>query len=142
MKLNETGPELSSKDIKRFEKKQGIKLPEPYKKFLTENNGGYPGKSLFKISDAQGESVLNIFFGIGDMYDNLADFIRIYKGRMPEEFFPIADDSNGNSICLGLEGQYQENIFFWDHEQENEDADMSNMYFLAKDIYEFVESLQ
>ena len=34
-----------------------------------------------------------------------------------------------------------ESIFFWDHEEENDGEDMSNMYFLAENIFEFVESL-
>jgi hypothetical protein len=43
---------------------------------------------------------------------------------------------------LGTKGPYYENIYFWDHEQEPVDPDdMSNMYFLANDIDEFIKRL-
>jgi hypothetical protein len=137
-KINNSGIELTSDLIKTFEIKNNIKFTELYTKFLLENNGGYPEKSTFKISDVQGESVLNIFYGI-DMYDNISDYLDIYEGRISTNFIPIADDSGGNVICLGIDKEYYEKIYFWDHENETED--MSNMYYLSSNIYEFVENL-
>ncbi|SDZ68857.1 SMI1-KNR4 cell-wall [Evansella caseinilytica] len=76
------------------------------------------------------------------MYDNLTDFIDIMEGRMPEGFIPIGDDPSGNTICLGTKEPYCEKIYFLDHEQEPEHPDdMSNMYFLANDINEFLDKL-
>lgn len=98
--------------------------------------------NLFKISDEQGPSVLNIFYGIGDMYDNLTDFIDIMDERLPLGFIPIGDDPSGNVICLGTKNPYYDKIYFWDHEHESENPDdMSNMYFLADDIDEFLDNL-
>ncbi|MCL1791108.1 MAG: SMI1/KNR4 family protein [Peptococcaceae bacterium] len=141
MKFSNSGNKLSLENITEFESKHNIKLPELYIRFLLEQNGGYPERSTFRISSSQGNTVLNVFFGIGDIYDNLDDYLDIYEDRMPSSFIPIADDPGGNVICLGIGGDYCENIFFWDHEQENDDADMSNMYFLARNIYEFIEAL-
>ena len=94
------------------------------------------------ISDEQGPSVLNILYGVGDMYDNLTDFIDIMDERLPVGFIPIGDDPSGNTICLGTKDPYYDKIYFWDHEQEPEDPDdMSNMYFLANDINEFLDNL-
>ena len=143
-KFKDSGKVLSIKDIKDFEEEQGIKLTELYTKFLLENNGGFPRKHIFNISESQGDDALRTFLIIGDKYYDLGEDIEIYKDRMPDEFIPIASDHYGNAICLGLWGKYHENIFFWDHELEccDEDPDMSNMHFLAKDIYEFVENLR
>ncbi|MFC7393463.1 SMI1/KNR4 family protein [Scopulibacillus cellulosilyticus] len=102
----------------------------------------YPEPNLFNISDEQGTSVLNVFNGIYDMYDNLEKVIDIYDYRFPNRFIPIGDDPASNVICLGTKEPYYENIYFWDHEQESENPDdMSNMYFLSSNINEFLDSL-
>ncbi|QNF29999.1 SMI1/KNR4 family protein [Metabacillus elymi] len=133
---------LSLEQIVQFESENDVKLTELYKKFLLKWNGGKVKPNLFKISDEQGPSVLNVFYGIGDMYDNLTDFIDIMNERLPSEFIPIADDPAGNTVCLGTKDTYYDNIYFWDHEQESENPDdMSNMYFLANDINEFLGDL-
>lgn len=133
---------LSLGQIEKFEIENNVKLTELYKEFLLKRNGGKVIPNLFMISDEQGPSVLNVFYGIGDMYDNLADFIDIMDERLPLGFIPIGDDPSGNVICLGTKDPYYDKIYFWDHEQELEyPDDMTNMYFLANDIYEFLNNL-
>src|SRR5699024_12370459 len=61
--------------------------------------------------------------------------------RLPEGFIPIGDDSNGNQICLGIKEPHYDHIYIWDHEDEQDEPDMSNMYFVANDIWEFLDSL-
>ena len=133
---------LSLEQIEKFEIENNVKLTELYKAFLLKWNGGKVIPNLFMISDEQGQSVLNVFYGIGDMYDNLTDFIDIMDERLPLGFIPIGDDPSGNVICLGTMDLYYDKIYFWDHEQEPEDPnDKSNMYFLANDINEFLDNL-
>jgi len=98
--------------------------------------------SSYVDPNEQGPSVLNVFYGIGDMYDNLTDFIEIMDERLPVGFIPIGDDPSGNVIGIGTNKPYYDKIYFWDHEQEPEDPNsMSNMYFLANDIDEFLSNL-
>ena len=86
--------------------------------------------------------MLNVFYGIGDMYDNLQDFIDVLDERLPEGFIPIGDDSGGNIICISTEGQYFGNIFFWNHEQESgTQDDMTNVYFIASSFTNFLNKL-
>ncbi|MFB1052218.1 SMI1/KNR4 family protein [Paraliobacillus sp. JSM ZJ581] len=133
---------LSLEQIKIFENENNIKLTEQYINFLLKWNGGKVIPNLFIISEDQGPSVLNVFYGIGDMYDNLTDFIEIMDERLPVGFIPIGDDPSGNVICLGTKEPYYDKIYFWDHEQEPEAPDdMSNMFFLANGIYEFLGNL-
>ncbi|MDN8593526.1 SMI1/KNR4 family protein [Chryseobacterium mucoviscidosis] len=133
---------ITLKEINEFQRKFNLNFTEQYIKFLLESNGGDPSPSMFKISDEQGAGVLNIFYGIGDMYSNLEEYIDIYEYRLPTGFIPIGNDPSGNVICLGLNEKYYNNIYFWDHEQESENPDdMRNMYFLANDLNEFLDSL-
>jgi hypothetical protein len=92
----------------------------------------FPEPNLFHISKEQGASVLNVFFGIGEMYDNLNDYIEILDDRLPEGFIPIGDDPAGNVICLGIKNPYYEKIYFWDHEQE---PDNPNSAPFSKNFY-------
>ncbi|MCY9340991.1 SMI1/KNR4 family protein, partial [Bacillus haynesii] len=134
--------QLSLEKIEQFESKNNVKLSDLYKEFLLKWNGGKARPNIFKISDAQGSSVLNVFYGIRDMYDNLEDFLDIMEDRLPEGFIPIAEDPAGNVICLGTNEPFYEKIYFWDHEEESENLDdMSNMYFLADNINEFLDNL-
>lgn len=133
---------LSLEQIEKFEIENNVKLTELYKSFLLKWNGGKVIPNLFMISNEQGPSVLNVFYGIGDMYDNLTDFIDIMDERLPLGFIPIGDDPSGNVVCLGTKDPYYDKIYFLNHEQETEEPDdMSNMYFLANNIDEFLDNL-
>lgn len=139
MNIEMTHERLSLEELEAFEKKQDIKLPKYYREFLLEYNGGYPNPSVYKISDDEGESVLNIFYGIGNMYDNLEKKLDFFDEILDLEFIPIADDPGGNQICLGLNEEYCGQIFHWNHDEEHDG--MKNMYFLANNINEFIENL-
>ncbi|WP_028775525.1 SMI1/KNR4 family protein [Shimazuella kribbensis] len=142
VKIHRSHKKLSESDIMAFEKENNVQLTKQYKKFLLKWNGGFPEPSLFHISPEQGSSVLNVFFGIGEMYDNLNDYMELLDDRLPKGFIPIGDDPAGNIICLGIEGSFYEKIYFWDHEQETDDPNqMSNMYFLSNNISEFLIGL-
>lgn len=140
--ITDSYKKLTSKEIEHFERENRVKLPKRYKEFLLQWNGGYPEPSVFYISKEQGVSVLNKFYSIGDIDNDLVDYIDIYEYRLPDGFIPIADDPAGNAILLGTQDPYYEKIYFWDHEEEPQDPnDMSNMYFLANDIDEFLDRL-
>jgi hypothetical protein len=137
MEFTKSGEELTLEAIRELESDLGIRFTDLFTRFLLENNGGYPERSIFRISSNQGSSVLNRFFSTKE----LGKYIDILESRMPDDFIPIANDPAGNIVCLGTKNEYYESIYFWDHEQENDQADMSNMYFLSKNIYEFVNNL-
>lgn len=133
---------ISLEEIKNFETEYNVNLPERYKGFLLNWNGGYPEPSMFEISVEKGVSVIDHFFGIGDEESDLSDYIDVYEYRLPTGFVPIAYDPGGNVICLGTKDPYYDNIYFWDHENEQGDNEnMSKMYFLANNIDEFLGNL-
>ncbi|SDX96800.1 SMI1/KNR4 family protein [Thermoactinomyces sp. DSM 45892] len=143
-KVFSTNDKLSIDEITQFEKKNDLQLPDQYKDFLLRWNGvAYTEPNLFFISKEQGPSVLNGLHGIGDMYDNLQDSLDIFDDdRLPSGFISIGFDPAGNQIVLGTKVPYYDHIYFWDHEEEAEDeSDMSNMYFLANNIFDFLDSL-
>ena len=81
-----------------IEKQYKIILPTQYKNFLHKYNGGYTPKTKFKVGKISSD--LRGFFGIGDVKLSLDD---IELGDWLEKnVFPIACDSFGNYIMIGL----------------------------------------
>ncbi len=68
-------------DIQRFEKDVHIVLPDSYRRFLLENNGGYfcnwpayvgqPDSAIYAIDMLYG---INVPFRYGDLFDSLRSF--------------------------------------------------------------------
>lgn len=46
--INSTGRSLSLEEVERFEKNNGIHLPDEYKLFLSTTNGGCPDDTFFQ----------------------------------------------------------------------------------------------
>ncbi|QNK48657.1 SMI1/KNR4 family protein [Brevibacterium sp. PAMC23299] len=139
-KMSSKNPKISLQDIKQFEQEYDVTLPKQYVDFLLEYNGGYPQESNFRISDDEGESLVNKFYGIGDMKSNLAKVFEILEGEIPEDFVSIANDPGGNEILLGVSGEYPGKVYFWIHDIEPED-EMGNMFILADSFAEFLNNL-
>ena len=131
---------ISLQDIKQFEREYNVTLPKEYIDFLLKYNGGHPQESNFKITNDEGESLVNKFYGIGDMKSNLAKVFEVLEGEIPEDFVSIANDPGGNEILLGVSGEYQGKIYFWIHDIEPDD-DMGNMFILADSFSEFFDNL-
>ncbi|TCJ82427.1 UNVERIFIED_ORG: SMI1/KNR4 family protein SUKH-1 [Bacillus cereus] len=131
---------VSLQDIKQFEQEYNVTLPKQYVDFLLEYNGGFPQESSFKISDDEGESLVNKFYGIGDMKSNLGKVFEVLEGEIPEDFISIANDPAGNEILLGVNGDFQGKVYFWIHDIEPED-EMNNMFILADSFVEFFNNL-
>ncbi|MDH6373875.1 hypothetical protein M2444_005718 [Paenibacillus sp. PastF-3] len=138
--MDRANEKITINEIREFEGKYVLKLPEQYIDFLLKYNGGYPETSTFKISDEEGESVVNKFYGIGDMKGNLAKVFEVLDGELPEGFISIASDPGGNEICIGISEKYFGKIYFWMHDMES-DEEMENMFFLKNSFNDFFENL-
>ncbi|MCM3539100.1 MULTISPECIES: SMI1/KNR4 family protein [Priestia] len=131
---------LPLKDLETFEKEHDLKFPDSYREFLLNYNGGYVNPDVFYISSEEGKSVVNVFYGIGNMYNNLEKKFDFFEDILDIGFIPIASDPGGNQICLGISEEFYGEIYFCNHEQET-DKSMENMSFLAIDIDEFLDNL-
>jgi hypothetical protein len=61
------GP-ITEADLRAFEARTSIKLPESYREFLLTNNGGRPVPPAFSIEGFAEDSIgaVQVFFGLGD----------------------------------------------------------------------------
>ncbi len=139
-KINSANPTISLQDINLFQNENEVNLPQSYVEFLLKYNGGYPEESNFKISEEQGESLVNKFYGLGDMKSNLGKVFDLLEEEIPKEFISIANDPGGNEILIGVSGKFKGKIYFWVHDIEPEN-EMGNMFILADDFDEFLNNL-
>lgn len=111
------------KKIAGFESKYGITLPEQYRGFMLKYNGGDTPETEFKCKRTSSD--VRVFFGIGcgDYYsfENLFENMPARPEPLPEYirkgFLPIAEDSYGNYILIGISEENNGQIFFADHEK-------------------------
>lgn len=115
------------KEIQNIEMEYHIVLPNQYKDFLMRYNGGYTPKTNFRIKKVSSD--LRGFLGVGNAKLNLRDIE--LTDWVKKNLFPIACDSFGNYILLGL-GDDEGKVFFADHEKGYASK------FLAQDVKDFI----
>lgn len=110
-----------------IERRYEIILPTQYKNFLHKYNGGYTPKTKFKVGKISSD--LRGFFGIGDVKLSL-DNVELEEW-LEKNIFPIACDSFGNYLVIGLSNDDAGKIYFCDHEKGNE--------YLTENLKDFFE---
>jgi len=120
-------------------------LPDDYKTFLRNENGGRPKPNRFTFVSKMGkteDSTVHYFFALhGGRVGNLKCNFETYKSRIPFGYLPIATDPFGNLIILKIIGQNKGGISFWDHENESDVPTSANVSPIANSFSEFVEQL-
>jgi len=150
VKINAIGKPLSLEDLNKFESQVERMIPDSYKSFLLDYNGGFPEPDTFILDDKKFDRTEEIsvewFLGIDTKeYDDLRSVIRVYKDRIPVSLFPIALSGGDSLVCIGIEGDNLGKVFFWDREEEVEEGmvpTFDNVYFLANNFEEFINSLK
>lgn len=142
-------PPASETSLEAIEARIGVKLPDEYRAFLLQSNGGSFARHIVVLPDGGGRTVLNYMLGTaGGSYDIMTDYDDLRSmDRIPVASLPIADDPGGNLFIVSLEQQTYGSIYFWDHEQEPSDggstiAEFPNMAWLAPGFGAFIAALK
>lgn len=98
-----------------FESKYGITFPEQYRKFMLQYNGGLTPETKFKAGKESSD--VRAFYGLGDVSYSFSEIVDIEEW-LKSNIIPIACDSFGNRIVIGLDKEKEGKIFFSDHEKE------------------------
>lgn len=141
---------VTPEEIVGLEARWNVKLPDAYKRFLLETNGGEPEPNYFEIPEVPNAgSIVDYFNGISvsTPYGNLDAALDMYQDRLPDGFIAIGADPGGNVLCLGITMPHLGKLYYWDHHDEldkrgRSKKDMSNMYWLADDLYDFLDNLR
>lgn len=142
--IERTNGHLEESYLETQEQFFNFKFPKDYRLFLLENNGGVTNKKIFFYKNSKNDgSILDRLFGFTPKpHYNILIYFKAYKGRIPYNMFPIGYDPGGNLILISVEGPNYGKIYYWDHEQETEPADYSNLTLIADSFDEFINNLK
>jgi cell wall assembly regulator SMI1 len=117
--MTETGPRVTADDVRRYERELGHQLPEDYRQFLLDVNGGQPSleRSVFHLR--KDRSILNNLLSLNDpdKGNALATAQRLSgdsRNDLPKEALTIGYDAGGSRILLILGGPHRGEVWFLD----------------------------
>lgn len=137
-----SNPAIDEHELKVIEGMLGVSFPSDYRTFLLTNNGGLASECIFEIPGRGQSSV--VFYGVNaaNIQDDLLAACESYASRLPSKTVPIGFDPGGNQICLYFDQERGCAVYFWDHEIEARSFDLLNMWRLADNFSDFIDSLQ
>jgi len=134
------GP-TSEKEIAKFEKYVGHRLPDDYRAFLLEHNGGRPEPDALMVpmqEDEMAEDIVMCFFPMRDRklgeveveeleelrtwplhcaWDDLQnDLEELYEKELKHPVMPIGTDGSSNYFCITLSGKKAGSVVFLENE--------------------------
>lgn len=117
--MTETGPRVTADDVRRYERELGHELPEDYRQFLVDVNGGQPAleRSVFHLR--KDRSILNNLLSLNDPDEgnDLATAQRLSgysRNDLPKEALTIGYDAGGSRVLLILAGPHRGEVWFLD----------------------------
>ena len=143
MKIRKRGT-VAEADIHALENQSHLTLPEDYKAFLMQTNGGQV-KSMDEdsiyIEELKESIYLDVLYGIKTKAEN-AD-IRTWMEMFQDEIFPeallIGDDLSAGFIVL-LCGGEDAGVYYWDDAYNFKGSDdENNVYFIADSFSELLK---
>ncbi len=129
-----------NEDIIRLETVVGRPLPEPYRAFLLEYNGGGPEPRGIDIEGAPFQATdVHVLYGIDakrDSNDILWNW-EILTGCKENLLLPIAHDSFGHPFTLVLEDEDYGQVYYFDSKENP-----PRPYFVANDFNAFLSKIR
>jgi len=149
--IRQPGKQLNQDDILVLNRKLISPVPDEYRDFLIQNNGGEPKESTLtfdaKKLGINGEE-LGYFYGIDTESENIIDTIDNLSHVLPKNLIPIVDTPGGNYFLLSVNPNTYGKIYYKDHEVEDSfDFDDSkndlpeSMVLVANLFSEFIDKL-
>lgn len=135
-------PPLSELDIKRVEKRLGVRLPQDLREHYRLHNGGRPRPRFFlAYGDAYDvDNFLSMNTGAnGTSFEETYALLVDQSPEFPRGYIPFADDSSGDLFLYSVRPESYGSIMFISHE-DYEDEDRY-VVFLAPSLKEFLEAL-
>ena len=140
--FEETASPLSEVDIKRVERRLGIRLPQDLKEHYLLHNGGRPRPRFFhKDGEAYGvDEFLSMNTGNKDSgFEETYVMMVDQTPEFPRGYIPFASDEGGELFLYSLKPDSFGNIMFNDSEYFGDDDRF--VVFLAPTLREFINSL-
>ena len=117
--ISNPGPNLTSDDIDAFEKRHNVVLPNDYRTFLQQFNGGMPSKEV--LDRPNGPSIVVwLFYSLNDgtNFDlDKACYSLDWEEAHEQGYLCIGRDPGGSGIFISTKGDDRGAILFFDREE-------------------------
>ena len=132
--LRDTGPALSVAEIEALERRLGASLPEDYRRFLLECNGGTPTRAAFGVDDGDDDDEfwVDYFYRIDDHLagpaadappGTLAFWREALRAYLPPEAIPVACVARDSFWLLFVSGPRSGEVHLVDWDEVDEGGD-------------------
>jgi cell wall assembly regulator SMI1 len=141
MLIENSGPKIGTQDIAQIEAELGAALPDCYRRFLLQYNGGSPTPDTIDVPGAADSPTdVQVFFGIGRSVESsgLASNLALVRERCPNlHVLPVACDSGGNLFGLSIDHGTASKVIYCDLD----DPDCAT-YEVAASFDEFIAKMR
>lgn len=105
---------ISEDDLNRAEARLRLSLPEDYRRFLLQTNGGEPVPASFEILGYDARATISVLYGVLVKVPgfNLEWNFGKLKKVIPTGFLPSGHDAFGDPLLVGTTGEERGCIFF------------------------------
>ena len=133
---------ISEASIDSFEKEIQLSLPDDYKKFLIDTNGGALQNGLIK-PQRPGELLIDYLFGLSEKDEfDLRFWHSEFRGEIPEKSVIIGSDAGGGFLLLCTEEDLA-GVYYYDHSYLfPSSGDDENTYFIYSSFSELLSDLR
>lgn len=142
--LDNQGKKLMEQDVVMLEGQLPSGLPDAYRQFLLDHNGGTPQPDCVDVPGF-GETDVQVFYGIDRDVEtsSLRWNLDTLKERLDRSLVPIACDSGGNVFCLSLRPDDKGAVIYCDLDSVFGDYGKAPpLYPVAADFDEFLNRLR
>jgi hypothetical protein len=132
---------INEEDLQSFETRYGVTLPEDYKQFLLQHNGGKPNVRRYKTRDG---FITTSFMWAYSLEEMTKDYETLCLGDMiPRNLLPIGLDPGRSRVCISLSGQDQGVVYHWDLDGEHGEIKPTydHIYPVADSFADFLDVL-
>jgi hypothetical protein len=141
--MKERGPQVTEARIQAFERSYGHPLPDDYKRFLLDVNGGQPARTNREFA----HGVVNNLFSLDDPEDSgdLADRATWTRPTLPSpDLLFIGHDDCGNQLLLALAGDHRGEVWYMltDDDARPDDANPRVLWHDRRDLRKVADSFE
>lgn len=130
-KIQETPTQI---EIDQLESFTNFSLPKDYVNFISNNGIVRFSENNHSVKD---HVSVEFLFSFGKDENSIESVLSIFDDRLPKDFLPIASCTGGNMLLINKKG----NIYFWDHEYEDDEKSMAACEFVSPSFSLFISDL-
>lgn len=133
-------PPLVLGSLTELEQQIGCVLPDDYRSFLIQHNGGEPERQILYVSGCNSDILIHYFLGIGRPRGDIQKWLAELDDDLNDTFLPIAFDPGGNALLMDKSSG---KIYYWDSARHSPySSDKNNAFEVANSFSDLLKKLK